>query len=232
MAQERCRASVPAECRRHGSFHRKLKKFIKNDINEWYEPRQENQNRSIRKIRADRNEVIGIVANGDGKYQLQFVAEKPLSNGGTMQDRTSLTVEARSAERVPKAIADRIHDPATSEKAREQYEAILKNLEGKNIQTLIKRHEAQEQALTSNPHVDTRSWLLEPASVHTIHQYGKLIDGMDLKEEQKAIALNKSLVRNEGYADSGYSASNDYVEQVAELWNIHVNYKKALTKIK
>jgi hypothetical protein len=232
MAKERCRASVPAECRRHGSFHRKLKKFIQNDINEWYEPRQENQNRTIHKIEAAPNEVVGIAVGSNSTYQLQLLKEKALSDGRTMQDEVHLNVEARSADRIPKALADRIHNPETGEKARVRYEAILKNLESQNVQTLINRHKAQKEALDVNPHIDTRSWLLEPSSVHTIHKYGALIDGMDLKEEQKAIALNNTLVRHEGYADSGYSTRNDYVEQAAELWSIYVNYKKALAKIK
>jgi len=232
MAQRQCRAAVPTECRYHGKFHRKLKKFIQTEQEnfDYAEPTWKEAEAS-QKIKADKTQPIGIRPLNDGQYDLTVVTDQIALRGPAQQGR-SLVVEARSADRIPKALADRIHDPKTKPKTRAYYEKVLANLEAKGVQHYIQQNKAQQEALNSNPHVDAVSWGITSATVHTIHAYGSRIDRLSIPEEKKAILLNSALVKNESWERYPLSSGDEYVEQTAGIWNIYTSYKKQLAKIK
>jgi hypothetical protein len=231
MAQRQCQAAVPAECRYHGKFHRKLKKFIRAEQeNFYYTPPTWKETKASQKIEADKTQPIGIRSLDDSKYELVVVSEQSALRG-TSQEGRSITVEARSADRIPKALADRIHDPKTKPKTREYYEQLLTNLEAKGVQHYIQQYKAQQEVLGNNPHIDAVSWGITPPTVHTIHAYGSRIDQLPLPEEKKAILLNSALVRHESWERYDLSTGNEYVEQTAGVWSIYTDYKKSLAKI-
>jgi hypothetical protein len=232
MPNTTCRAANPSVCRYHGRFSRKYEEYAKPFHDSNTEPQVVFEKVTVERVSQDNRHLVSISDLGDNKtYRFMFLQNVPNAQTGQTETKDdSFDVQKEEGKTLADTLnkeVDRLYNGNTHSRRNEQMVVAYNAVE---YEGGVKQFAQGDviRAAGNTPHIED-DWGFTPANIHTIYQYGKEAEKLNLREEETALVMHESLMKHENFRQYSYG-DDEYDEQLIGCWSIYNTYKKALAR--
>jgi hypothetical protein len=221
-----CKAKDPETCRYHGKFNKQYDKWVED--HNGVEPNVVFQNYSIHKLPVT-DEPLGFEKDING-HHFFFAAEQDPKIYG-LQD-TTVSVEGQDTESLLYSIGKELHpsnskNPELTDERKNHLRKLSQVLKDGGMKEIKRRDKALRKGFDAN---FVNNWDISTSLVSQTYEYGTKVDALNnLKDEEKAIILARTLMKHESLIDYPYG-TDDFHDTVKGVWSIYKTYGKAITK--